>query len=100
MRKLGPVPSVTIIFSLLIAQLSCGMQQAVPPGSRSLPQVKPGFNLFTAQQDIDIGRQSAKQIMTETPMLNDTQIAGYIRNLGVRLAAKSAGERFPYQFHV
>jgi predicted Zn-dependent protease len=71
-----------------------------PAGSKSQPQFKPGFNLFSPQQDIQMGQQSAAQIMRETPMLDDAQIGGYISQLGAKLAAKAAGERFPYQFRV
>src|SRR5262245_22228500 len=90
--------------SLLVGQLNCsgsrqgGMQ--APPGSRSQPRFKPGFNLFSAKQDVEIGRQSAQQIRTETPMLNDPEIVGYVQQLGARLASKAAGERFPYEFQV
>ncbi len=71
-----------------------------PPGSRSQPRFKPGFNLFSPEQDVQIGRQSAQQILTETPMLDDPQIEGYVKHLGEKLASKAAGERFPYQFRV
>src|SRR5262245_63501871 len=90
--------------SLLVGQLNCnesrqgGMQ--APPGSRSQPRFKPGFNLFSPEQDIQIGRQSAQQILTETPMLDDHEIGGYVEQLGSKLASKAAGERFPYQFRV
>jgi hypothetical protein len=89
---------------MFIGQLGCsgsqpgGMQS--PPGSRSQPRFQPGFNLFSPEQDVQMGRQSAQQIMRETPMLNDPQIAGYVQQLGTKLAAKAAGERFPYQFQV
>src|SRR5215467_6061093 len=89
--------------SLLVGQLNCAGQQGgmqAPPGSHSQPRFKPGFNLFSPQQDVEIGRQSAQQILTETPMLDDRQIDGYIEQLGAKLAAKAAGERFPYQFRV
>jgi predicted Zn-dependent protease len=93
-----------LAISLLIAQAGCresqqgGMQ--APPGSRSQPRFQPGFNLFSPQQDVEIGRRSAQQIMAETPMLNDPQIEGYVQQLGAKLASKAAGERFPYQFRV
>jgi peptidase M48-like protein len=90
--------------TLLVGQLSCREQQGggmqAPPGSRSQPRFKPGFNLFSPQQDIEIGRQSAEQIMIETPMLDDVEIDGYIQQLGAKLASKAAGEKFPYQFQV
>jgi hypothetical protein len=89
--------------SLLVGQLNCSGRQGgmqAPPGSHSQPRFKPGFNLFSTRQDVEIGRQSAQQILTETPMLDDRQIDGYIEQLGAKLAAKAAGERFPYQFRV
>src|SRR5262249_7790986 len=68
--------------------------------SRSQPRFKPGFNLFSPEQDVQIGRQSAQQILTETPMLDDPEIESYVEQLGAKLASKAAGERFPYQFRV
>jgi hypothetical protein len=93
-----------LAISLIITQLSCsgsrnGSMEA-PAGSRSTPKFKPGFNLFSPEQDVELGRQSAQQIMMETPMLDDPQINGYITQLGNKLAAKAAGEKFPYQFQV
>lgn len=71
-----------------------------PKGSRSAPRFKPGFNLFSPKQDVELGRQSAQQIMNETPMLKDPIVVEYIRELGAKLASKAAGEKFPYQFNV
>jgi hypothetical protein len=104
MFKRGFFPSI-LVFSLIVGHLGCGggPQQGTtqaPPGSKSVPMFKPGFNLFSPQQDVEIGRQSAQQVMSETPMLNDPQISGYVEQLGQRLASKAAGERFPYQFRV
>ncbi|MBL8169595.1 MAG: M48 family metalloprotease [Acidobacteria bacterium] len=88
--------------SLLLGQLACrgGGELQAPPGSRSTPQFKPGVNFFSPQQDVEMGRQSAEQIMRETPMLNDAPITNYVRALGAKLVAKTPGERFPYQFWV
>jgi hypothetical protein len=93
-----------LTLSLIITQLSCsglrnGSMEA-PAGSRSTPKFKPGFNLFSPQQDVEMGLQSARQIMMETPMLDDPQINGYITQLGKKLTSKAAGEKFPYQFQV
>jgi hypothetical protein len=93
-----------LVASLLVGQLSCSGQRQgrmeAPPGSHTQPRFKPGFNLFSPEQDVEIGRQSAQQIMTETPMLDDSEINGYIEQLGAKLASKAAGDKFPYQFQV
>lgn len=97
------IASSLLICLLLIAQLNCGGRQGpheAPPGSKSQPHYKPGFNLFSPQQDVQMGQQSAEKIMRETPMLNDQQIANYVQQLGKKLSDKAAGERFPYQFRV
>jgi Zn-dependent protease with chaperone function len=94
----------SLVISLLAAHIGCSSFQQgsveAPPGSRSQPRFKPGFNLFSPQQDIEIGSKSARQIATETPMLDDPQIESYVQNLGLKLSSKAAGERFPYQFRV
>src|SRR5690349_12091898 len=91
-----------LVFSVLVGQTACsnpGSSNA-PAGSKSQPRFKPGFNLFSPQQDVQLGQQSAAQVMRETPMLDDAQIGNYISQLGLKLASKAAGERFPYQFRV
>jgi predicted Zn-dependent protease len=91
-----------LAFSLFVGQMACGNRGSMeaPAGSKSSPRFKPGFNLFSPQQDVQMGQQSAQQIMRETPMLDDQQINNYVSQLGAKLAAKAAGERFPYQFRV
>lgn len=93
-----------MVLTLLVTQSGCsGLESGgmeAPNGSRSKPRFKPGINLFSPQQDVDLGQQSARQIMRESPMLDDPMIVGYVRQIGARLAAKAPGERFPYQFQV
>lgn len=88
-----------LIFTLIVGQAcSGGGQLQAPAGSKSQPKFKPGINFFSPEQDVEMGRQSAEQIMRETPMLDDPQISSYISQLGTKLAAKAAGEKFPYNF--
>jgi len=69
-------------------------------GGRQAAQFKPGFNLLSPQQDIEIGRRSAVQVERQMRLLPDADVQRYISALGQRLAAKAPGEKFPYQFHV
>ena len=70
--------------------------------SSSLAQtaVKPGYNIFSAQQDIEIGRQSAVEAERQLPILRDSSIEGYVDRIGRRLAAVAPGPKFPYSFKV
>jgi hypothetical protein len=63
-------------------------------------QVKPGFNIFSEQQDVEIGRQSAAEAERQLPMLNDRRVDGYVGEIIRRLAAGAPGSKFPYQIRV
>jgi Zn-dependent protease with chaperone function len=66
----------------------------------SRTKLKPGWNLFSPQQDVEMGREVAQQAERELPILNDRQANAYINTLGRRLAALAPGEKYPYQFKV
>ena len=63
-------------------------------------QIKPGFNLFSTQDDVQIGQQSLQQALQQLPIVNDSQINSYVNGIGQRLAAHSGGPNFQYQFRV
>ena len=60
-----------------------------------------GFDLFSAQEEIQAGQQSAAQIPKQLPVLPDSSpVSQYISHLGHQLAAHAPGEKWPYSFHV
>jgi len=61
-------------------------------------QLKPGRNLFSPQQDVELGRQVAQDAEQKLPMLNDSRVDDYLNRLGKKLAANAPGEKYPYQF--
>jgi beta-barrel assembly-enhancing protease len=61
-------------------------------------QLKPGRNLFTPQQDIELGQRVSKDADQKLAMLNNKRVDDYLNRLGKRLAAVAPGEKFPYQF--
>jgi len=63
-------------------------------------RVKPGFNLFTVEQDQEIGRQSAAEAERQLPLLEDRSTTQYIDAIGRRLAAVAPGAKYDYQFKV
>jgi beta-barrel assembly-enhancing protease len=99
---------VLLIVSLLVFQPSCKSLLGDKSGSdgyggastRQAPHFKPGFNLFTPEQDIQMGRQSAEEVARQVPLLQDERIVNYVRRLGARLAEKAPGFNFTYQFNV
>ncbi len=61
-------------------------------------RLRPGWNMFSAQQDVEIGQKFSRDAERQVPMLNDSRVDNYLNNLGRRLAAKAPGERYSYQF--
>ena len=56
----------------------------------------PGFNLFSVEQDIEIGRQSAAEAERELPLLNDRNVDRYLNEIIKKLAEQAPGARYPY----
>ena len=56
----------------------------------------PGFNLFSVEQDIEIGRQSAVEAERQVPLLKDRNVDRYLNEIVRKLAAQAPGARYPY----
>jgi len=89
MRKRFGIALVAIMTMIVVAGSASG--QTV---------VKPGFNVFSVDQDVEIGKQSALQVAKQLPMVSDATASRYVSNLGARLAAQAPGAKFPYQFKI
>ncbi|MEW5979445.1 MAG: M48 family metallopeptidase [Acidobacteriota bacterium] len=63
-------------------------------------KVKPGFNIFSEGQDVEIGRESAAEVERQMPILHNNDVQAYVEQIGKRLVAVVPGPRFPYQFKV
>ena len=85
-------------FIVIVALILAVALGAYAADSRT--KLKPGWNLFSPKQDIDMGRESAKQAEMQLPILNDRQASIYIDTLGKRLASHAPGEKYPYQFKI
>jgi Zn-dependent protease with chaperone function len=58
---------------------------------------KPGFNLFSVEQDVEIGRQSAAEAERQLPILRDASLDRYLNAVVRRLAAAAPGAKYPYR---
>jgi hypothetical protein len=65
-------------------------------------KLKPGFNLFSPEQDIQMGKEYAAQVEKEMPVVRDPDLNNFFNNIGQKLAqtqpAKESG--FPFSFKV
>ena len=80
-----------LLFALIMVSVaSMGLAQ--------LKDLKPGFNLFSSQQDIQAGQEAAAQVKQEQPVVQNTQLTAYLNNVMKRLSSTPHGEsEFPYQ---
>lgn len=95
--RLGPLGQSLRQTVALVAVLSLVL--ALVAWAERTP-LKPGWNMFSAQQDIEVGQQVSKDAERQLPMLKDSRVDNYVNSLGRKLAAKAPGEKYPYQFKV
>jgi len=63
--------------------------------------LKPGFNLFSKQQDIETGKEYSAEIDQQLPLLNDPETLRYINDLGKRLTQyEPLPADYPWTFKV
>ena len=60
------------------------------------PGFKPGFNLFSPQQDVQLGRENAEEVDRRYPLLADQQVLRYVNDLGRQLASQAPGNNPAY----
>src|SRR5215210_836847 len=89
----SPHVSRPILALMLALTLAAGVAEAQT-------KINPGWNMFSAQQDVEIGAQSAAEAERQLPLLNDRNIDSYINRIGQRLAPNAGGPQFQYRFRV
>jgi Zn-dependent protease with chaperone function len=58
--------------------------------------VKPGFNLFSVNQDIEIGKRSATEAERQVRLLNEPFVDRYLDTIVDGLARHAPGPKYPY----
>ncbi|MGA8183848.1 MAG: M48 family metallopeptidase [Terriglobia bacterium] len=65
---------------------------------------RPGFNLFSPDQDVEMGQQASQDVNKQLPLIRDSQVVSYMSSLGKRLAAvapnQSGGVKYSWTFNV
>ncbi|HWB96089.1 MAG TPA: M48 family metalloprotease, partial [Bryobacteraceae bacterium] len=85
------------IFPLVLAALlGVGAAAARKPGD----PIRPGFNLFSREQDVQLGNEAAQQVRKQYQAVQNSFLQNYLKRVGERLAntkeAKESG--FPFNF--
>lgn len=68
--------------------------------AKKRPLPRPGFNLFSKEQDIEIGREFARQVEQQMIVVQNRELTDYINRIGQRLVERGGLEKYPYFFKV
>jgi predicted Zn-dependent protease len=86
------------VVGTLALLLSAGIQSWAQGPHR----FQPGFNLFSKQQDVQLGQESAALVHKQMNVINDPVLTAYVTQVGKRLVASQEAQEsgFPFTFEV
>src|SRR5688500_963288 len=93
MNRSAQFVSRPVLALMLALSLAAGVAEAQT-------KVNPGWNMFSPQQDVEIGAQSAAQAEQQLPILRDREVENYVNGIGQKLAVNAGGPQFQYRFRV
>ncbi len=74
---------------------------ATPAALEARVEPTHGFDMFSQDEEIQLGKQSADQVRKQLPVLPDSDpVVQYVQRLGAKLADHAPGYKWPYNFHV
>lgn len=87
------VPGETLLVLLCLLTAQCARAQRT--------QFKAGWNLYSPQEDINLGKQVAVDAEKQLPSCNAPKVDAYLAGLGSKLIAKlpTGGVEYPWEFH-
>jgi len=90
-RARSLISGVIVVFWLVSGALA----------AQGRPPIKPGFNLFTRQQDIELGQETAAEIRKKVIIVNNPELTAYLNRVGKRLLrspeARNSGFTFTFE---
>ncbi|MGQ0642660.1 MAG: M48 family metallopeptidase [Gemmatimonadaceae bacterium] len=92
MKRLMLAPAMLLTGAVATATLSTRSE-----AQSTVRRSQSSFNLFSVQQDVEIGRQAAVEAERQLPLLNDRQVNNYLNRVIQRLATHAPGADYPYQ---
>jgi hypothetical protein len=87
-----------IVHKKLFALIAC-IAVSVPALAQQR-ELKPGFNLFSKEQDVQLGREAAAQIERQMPVVRNEDVTSFIQRIGKRLSSNPQAGGYPYTFGV
>jgi hypothetical protein len=60
--------------------------------------LRPGFNLFSRQDDVTVGQENAKQVLQQYEVVKNPFVQEYVQRLGQKLAAMPEAKQSGFEF--
>ncbi len=60
--------------------------------------LKPGYNVYSPEQDIQIGREAAAEVRKQVDIVDNRALQDYVDRVGKKLAAQPQAQNYPYEF--
>jgi predicted Zn-dependent protease len=79
------------IIPVLLLLAGCAARQPGDP-------IKPGFNMFSQEQEVQLGREAAAEIRKQVHVVPDQGLQNWISGLGRKLASQPQAGQYPYSF--
>ncbi|MGH9710435.1 MAG: M48 family metalloprotease [Candidatus Acidiferrales bacterium] len=90
-RKRTPAARIILLAFLVFAISPAGL-------SDDRTVIHPGWNAFSPEQDIELGKKASTQVPHQFTLLNNKRVDDYLQRLGLQLAARAPGYKYPYQY--
>lgn len=87
-----------VLFAAALLAVLAAPAAVAQTKKRNLP--RPGWNLFSKEQDIELGREFAKQIEQQFAVVQNQELTEFVNRIGSRLVEKGELEKYPYFFKV
>ncbi len=87
---------------LLLALLIFAPLPSLMAVRRAGDPLRPGFNMFSQQQDVQLGQEASKQVLEKSQPVKNQFLQDYVNRVGQRLAQQpeARGSGFQFQFTV
>ena len=74
------------------------LASAAWPARKPGDPLRPGFNLFTRQDDIKVGQENSKQVLTQYEIVKNQFVQDYVKRLGQKLASMPEAKQSGFEF--
>jgi len=82
------------------SNVGCSMRSNQVSAPASAHRYEPGFNLFSKEQDVELGKEAAGEIEKQVEVVDNRELNAYISSIGQKLAAQPQADKYPYTFRV